>query len=156
MFDGLFYGVFARRGLFDGLTSRDAQNALALARFFAPSLAEYLTRPAPPIADLPSTPGKVPSTDDPRLSGAIYDAVNLATGLLPVSAGAKVAMAAAPMAARVARRTALPMDEASRMARAEQMGFRTDLPLAHGSSQSFSAFDPSKAGATTGVAPAHM
>jgi hypothetical protein len=52
---------------------------------------------------------------------------------------------------------ALPMDEASRMARAEQGGWRMDLPLAHGTAgPEFTAFDLSKGGATTGAEPARM
>lgn len=47
----------------------------------------------------------------------------------------------------------LPMDEASRMARARQMGFITDMPLYHGSDDTFSAFDSSQAGRMTGAAP---
>jgi hypothetical protein len=42
------------------------------------------------------------------------------------------------------------MDEASRMRRAEEMGFHTEMPLYHGTSGSdFTAFDPSKRGSTT-------
>lgn len=44
----------------------------------------------------------------------------------------------------------LPMDEASRMARAKEMGFAVDEPLYHGSGKSFSQFDPGKAGSASG------
>jgi hypothetical protein len=50
----------------------------------------------------------------------------------------------------------LPMDEASRMARAKKMGFRENMPLYHGSDADFSAFDLAKRGSTTGVAPARV
>jgi hypothetical protein len=40
----------------------------------------------------------------------------------------------------------LPMDEASRMARAREMGFDTSMPLYHGTAADFDAFDPSLAG----------
>lgn len=39
---------------------------------------------------------------------------------------------------------ALPMDQASRMARAREMGFDTDTTWYHGTSAQFDAFDPSK------------
>jgi hypothetical protein len=50
----------------------------------------------------------------------------------------------------------LPMDKASRMARAKEMGFRTNMPLYHGTDRSFIGFDPGKGGTTTGVAPARV
>jgi hypothetical protein len=40
----------------------------------------------------------------------------------------------------------LPMDEASRMARAQEMGFDTGLPLYHGTGSDFKAFDPARFG----------
>lgn len=40
----------------------------------------------------------------------------------------------------------MPMDEASRMARAREMGFDTGTPLYHGTGADFAAFDMSKAG----------
>jgi hypothetical protein len=44
-------------------------------------------------------------------------------------------------------RAALPMDEASRMQRARDMGFRTDMPLYYGGAgPDFRAFDPAKRG----------
>ncbi|BCH22466.1 hypothetical protein [Mesorhizobium sp. L-8-3] len=60
------------------------------------------------------------------------------------------------MAAKVSKDviSELPMDEASRMARAKAMGFMTGLPVYHGSSASFSAFDPAQKARTTGAAPA--
>jgi hypothetical protein len=45
----------------------------------------------------------------------------------------------------------LPMDLASRVARAEAMGFRTDLPLYHGTATEFPAFDPRFRGSMTGA-----
>lgn len=36
----------------------------------------------------------------------------------------------------------LPMDQASRLARAKEMGFNTDMPLYHGTTHEFDAFDP--------------
>ena len=44
----------------------------------------------------------------------------------------------------------LPMDFASRMARAKAMGFLTDMPLYHGSGAEFRAFDPKLLGSMTG------
>lgn len=43
----------------------------------------------------------------------------------------------------------LPMDEASRMTRARDQGFRTGMPLYHGSAAEIPAFDPSKRGDMT-------
>ena len=48
------------------------------------------------------------------------------------------------------------MDQASRMARAKEMGFRTDIPLAHGTAKEFSAFDLSKGAATSGAEPGRL
>lgn len=55
-------------------------------------------------------------------------------------------------------RSALPMDEASRMARAREMGFRLDLPLGHGTAPlvPFREFDPSRLGTMTSAAPARL
>lgn len=50
----------------------------------------------------------------------------------------------------------LLMDQASRIAREKDMGFRIDMPLYHGSSKDFPEFDPAKRGATTGAAPAQQ
>jgi hypothetical protein len=54
------------------------------------------------------------------------------------------------------RRPDLPMDEASRMARAKEMGFQTDVPLYHGTDQAFAAFDPARQGAMTGAETARL
>jgi hypothetical protein len=43
----------------------------------------------------------------------------------------------------------LPLDEASRMRRAEEMGFRTGMPLYHGTASDFPAFSDSHLGRTT-------
>lgn len=47
-------------------------------------------------------------------------------------------------------RSVLLMDEASRLARAKQMGFNIEEPLYHGSGKEFNAFDPKKAGTASG------
>lgn len=44
----------------------------------------------------------------------------------------------------------LPMDQASRMARARDMGFDVDTPLYHGTSETFDAFDPGRVGMASG------
>src|SRR5258707_2965976 len=63
-----------------------------------------------------------------------------------------------PFAAGAARAGGLPGDPASRMARAEAMGFRTDMPLYHGSGKEFSAFQAGPMAGhtleTPGVSPA--
>jgi hypothetical protein len=48
----------------------------------------------------------------------------------------------------------LPADEASRMARAKQMGFRTGMDLYHGTNQDINAFDLGKGGRTSGSSAA--
>lgn len=106
----------------------------------------------------PSAPGSV----DPY-SAMIPDAINL-SGLANLG-GATVPSDAASLRMGLAARRAtqvpdagltesLPMDTGSRMARAKAAGFRTNMPLFHGTDQSFSAFDPSLGGSTTGAAPA--
>ena len=62
------------------------------------------------------------------------------------------------IASGVARRAAndLPMDEASRMARAGEMGFDTDAPLYHGTSSDIAAFDPALRGDATAARTAKM
>jgi ADP-Ribosyltransferase in polyvalent proteins len=79
--------------------------------------------------------------------------VGAAAILSPMGTGANKALlkAAEGTAAEV-----LPIDTASRMERAKQGGFHTGLRLYHGSDADFREFDPSRAGSTTGAAPAHM
>ena len=147
------------------------QAALALSNHFAPNLTSLLLGLPEPSYDsrlraagagmspdaqlIPNAAGKVPDTDDPRVGPAAAEAFDLATMALPSGAGTKLAMAAAPMAARFGRiaKTALPADTASRLARAAEGGFFMDMPLAHGSGTAFSAFNPAKGGATTGASP---
>jgi hypothetical protein len=50
----------------------------------------------------------------------------------------------------------LPMGQAARLARAKEMGFRTNMPLAHGTAADFRSFDLSKRGTTSGAAPAQL
>jgi len=52
--------------------------------------------------------------------------------------------------------SALPMDKASRLARAAAMGFRTDMPLYHGTASDFRAFDPASLGRTTQAPTARL
>jgi hypothetical protein len=60
-------------------------------------------------------------------------------------------------AGSVARRAAaLAMDEASRLARAREMGFDPNLRFYHGTAADFTAFNPEKAVATSGAEPARM
>jgi hypothetical protein len=54
------------------------------------------------------------------------------------------------------RRGKLPMDEASRLERAVDSGFDITMPLAHGASRAFSAFDPAKLGVATGTPTARQ
>lgn len=50
----------------------------------------------------------------------------------------------------------LATDYASRMARAKEMGFVTEVPLYHGTAHEFSEFDPSKRAINTHAAPARQ
>lgn len=70
------------------------------------------------------------------------DALNAAS-LAPM---AGLGMRAAGMAGGAAR---LPMDDASRLARARDLGFDTSRPLFHGTDKAFDAFDISKARTST-------
>lgn len=94
---------------------------------------------------------------DPLSDQGIARATDLA-GLVTLGSGAVPAERGALRAgAKVARKTTtLPMDEASRLARAKDMGFVTDMPVYHGTNRDFSAFDPAKGGATTKAAPAQL
>jgi hypothetical protein len=101
--------------------------------------------------------GKIPSTDDPRIGPAWGETASLLSNFIPLGGPMTgVGAMAIPMAAKVARRAALSMDTAARMARAAEMGFVTDLPLYQGTDRAFSAFDLSKGGAMTGVAPPRL
>jgi hypothetical protein len=90
--------------------------------------------------------------------GHYGDAALNAFGLIP---GEALAASAAKLAALPlipgARRGKLPMDEASRWARAKEMGIYKEHPLAHGTAgPEFRAFDSATAGAMTGAGPARM
>jgi hypothetical protein len=68
--------------------SISASQWLDLARMGIPNIVDYFTKPAPPPAPLPSTPGKIPAADaNPYAPGAIGEAANLATLLLSGGAG---------------------------------------------------------------------
>lgn len=72
-----------------------------------------------------------------------------AIGAIPFP-GAKVVSKGVSKAAGLIAKP-LPMDQASRMARARSMGFRDDIPLFHGTAADFAEFSPSVAGRTTGA-----
>jgi hypothetical protein len=84
-----------------GTTPADVGRGIA--RGIAPDITSIaLGEPAPPLANVPEY-GKVPSAEDPRLAGAATEAA----GFLPTPAGltgfgSKLAMAAVPMATRLA------------------------------------------------------
>lgn len=73
----------------------------------------------------------------------VADAISAAMWVLPGAKGLK----SAPPVER------LPLDTASRMERAGQMGFRTNMPLYHGTAPQvpFAEFDPAMRGAATQV-----
>jgi hypothetical protein len=80
-------------------------------------------------------------------AGDYFEAGLAALGAIPAFKPAK-AIRSLPV------KTHLPMDEASRMARAKDAGFRTGMPLYHGTARDFPAFDPRKLGSSTGSATA--
>ncbi|HEY6256971.1 MAG TPA: hypothetical protein VIY51_14385 [Xanthobacteraceae bacterium] len=60
----------------------------AVPRFLAPNLIDYFTKPLPPPAPFPSTPGKIPSWDyNPYAGGALLDTLNLALLAASILAG---------------------------------------------------------------------
>lgn len=59
------------------------------ANALAPNIASLAAGEAPPpIPNLPPTPGKVPSTDDPRIAGAMGEAANIGMALMPMPGAA--------------------------------------------------------------------
>jgi hypothetical protein len=78
--------------------SPSAPQWLDVARWVTPGLVDYFTKPAPPPAPFPSTPGKIPPVDaNPYFGPAIVDAVNVGTAVL--GAGEGVALGLARLAA---------------------------------------------------------
>ena len=85
----------------------DASNAYNLLRtlgsYVAPDLTSVLTEPEAPYRGMigpggqlvPTSNGKVPSTEDPRTRGMQQELIDLASNLVPVGAGAKLGVAAA-------------------------------------------------------------
>jgi hypothetical protein len=97
--------------------------------------------------------GKLPQSvrdysdeDIARVLGA--SGVGMAGGIGRAGARASTALGSGP----TRNKPNLPMDEASRTARAKEMGFMTDLPLYHGTAapDEIRAFGPSRQGEATG------
>ena len=64
-----------------------AEAALFGLRMLAPNTASLLLgEPAPPSPNFPQMPGKIPSTSDPRIAGALGEVANLGVSLLPFPA----------------------------------------------------------------------
>jgi hypothetical protein len=84
------------------------QQWLDVAHLVSPNLVDYLTKTLPPAPPLPSTPGKIPSEDNPYATGAVSE---IAAWLLTLlSAGAAAPLGIAPVAEEAAlqgTRTAL-------------------------------------------------
>jgi hypothetical protein len=54
-------------------------------RMLAPNIASLLTGQQPPaLPSFPETPGKAPSTEDPRIAGAVGEAANIGLNFLPL------------------------------------------------------------------------
>jgi hypothetical protein len=83
------------------------------ADYFAPNLTSLLMgEPAPPIANLPDTPGKVPSTDDPRFAGAATEIGYYGQNFLPVGGPAAGVARAGLGMLRAGSRFGVPFYEA--------------------------------------------
>jgi hypothetical protein len=81
-----------------------------------PNLAGLMSgRPAPPMENFPATPAKIPSTNDPRIAGAVGEAANLGLNFLPVP-GVGLAVGAGRWIPRLTR-SAAPELLASKSAR---------------------------------------
>lgn len=133
---------------------------------------EYNNRVTENLLSLGVSP-RVAEVIGPKLGAALqmFSPVGVATsaedaayyaerGNYPATAGSAlgiVPVVGKPVGSAVSKglRTALPMDEASRTARARGMRFYLEHPLAHGTAgPEFPAFDSARGGATTGAAPA--
>jgi hypothetical protein len=57
------------------LLSFEPPQWLDVAHFLSPNIVDYLTKTLPPAPPFPSTPGKIPSTDNPYAPGAAIEAV---------------------------------------------------------------------------------
>lgn len=114
MAEDLPFGSFAPSSPQDAVSALRRMHpdlARQIARYMAPGLYDYATEPEQPYdsrlraaggsigpqGQINAT-GKIPGTDDPRAGPALADAFNLATSVMPMGGGAKVAMAAAPFA----------------------------------------------------------
>jgi hypothetical protein len=91
------------------------------------------------------------------MGGGSYGPEDIANFALNTGAlgavGTKPSGALASGAARASKPSALPMDEASRMARAKEMGFDVETPLYHATPYEFSEFVPSNWRGATYLAP---
>jgi hypothetical protein len=75
-------------------------------RAIAPNLASLIARePPPPLSNLPDSPGKAPSIDDPRASGAMAETANLAMNFLPLFPGVPAVPQIARLLPSLIRRT---------------------------------------------------
>jgi hypothetical protein len=65
--------------------SAPAQVALFGLQMLAPNIASLMAgQPAPALPNFPETLGKLPSTEDPRIAGAIGEATNIGLSFLPL------------------------------------------------------------------------
>jgi hypothetical protein len=119
-----------------------AINRAALAALRSPMLFPHMAdpdfwKPPGPPSMTPTPEGKLQPADyDPRRAGVAADLINLAVSSFPVGgpaagAGLKSGAAVLPMVARRIARTALPMAEAARMARAKALSY-ADEPFFRG------------------------
>jgi hypothetical protein len=88
------------------------QQGLDVAHLVSPNLVDYFTKTLPPAPPLPSTPGKIPSSDNPYAPGAAFEAATWLLGGLeqgiagPLEGVASTAEKSGTEAALQAARTA--------------------------------------------------
>lgn len=75
-------------------------------RWLMPNIVSLIRgEPSPPLANMPTDPGKVPSTDDPRIAGAVGEganaAMNIAPLAMPIGAAGLAARGAEALAPRI-------------------------------------------------------
>ena len=117
--DGMLTGL---RRLVPGFEpAQSAKSLQTFGSYVAPGLTDYLSHATPPPSYTPNAAGKIPGVGaNPYEAGAVWDLFNLGTSFLPMGGGAKVAMAAAPIAA-----SAMAAKAAKTLARTE----RFDWPV---------------------------
>lgn len=80
------FGALAPQPQTQGDPSQVADLLSKIPRWLLPNIMSLATgEKAPPLANMPSEPGKVPSTADPRVTGAMAEGANAITNLAPLA-----------------------------------------------------------------------